>query len=261
MESYFETDYGKLYNGDCVEVMGELPDKSIDLVVTSPPYNCGIEYDSYNDNLEWGDYYAWCEKWLKGIYRLLKDDGRFCLNHYLSLGQSNNRHAPLMKLNEMALQIGFQHHGLAIWTDITLTKRTAWGSWLSASAPYVNSPYEGILILYKERWKRDKSGESTIDKDRFMKLCTGIWDMRTEMNGLTKANFPLDLPLNCIDLLSYVGDVVLDPFAGSGTTLIASEMRKRRWVGIELSEKYCKTATNRIKVVSEQTDLTTYGVV
>jgi len=95
----------------------------------------------------------------------------------------------------------------------------------------------------------------TIDMD------FGDWDMRTEMNGLTKANFPLELPLNCIDLLSYVGDVVLDPFSGSGTTLISSEMRKRKWVGIELSEKYCKIAMNRIKVVSEQNVLTDYGVV
>jgi site-specific DNA-methyltransferase (adenine-specific) len=117
------------------------------------------------------------------------------------------------------------------------------------------------LILYKGRWKKDQSGESTIDKERFMKLCTGVWDMRTEMNGLTKANFPLELPLNCIDLLSYVGDVVLDPFSGSGTTLISGEMRKRKWIGIELSEKYCKIAMNRIKVVSEQDVLTDYGVV
>ena len=257
---YYESNLGILYNGDCTEILKKVESNSVDLVVTSPPYNCGIDYDVYDDNKEWVQYYEWCYEWMGQIYRVLKDDGRFCLNHYLSLGQSNNRYAPLMKLNELAMELEFKHHSIAIWTDITLTKRTAWGSWLSASAPYVNSPYEGILILYKNEWKKQREGESTIDKERFMKLCTGIWDMQTEMNGLTKANFPLELPLNCIDLLSYVGDTVLDPFAGSGTTCVASEMRKRKWMGIELSTNYCKIATRRIKHVAEQTELTSYVI-
>src|SRR3990167_8130622 len=205
----------KIIQGDCLEVMKEIPDKSVDLVITSPPYNVGIEYDEWNDNLLWDDYYAWCEKWLKEILRILKDDGRFCLNHYLSLGQSGNRHAPLMKLNEMAEQIGFKHHGIAIWTDITLTKRTAWGSWLSASAPYLNSPYEGILVLYKNVWKKLFDGESTISKEMFMECASGVWNMPTDKEKLTKATFPQSLPARCINFFSYKGEVVFDPFLGS----------------------------------------------
>jgi len=136
----------------------------------------------------------------------------------------------------------FKHHGLAIWTDITLTKRTAWGSWLSASAPYVNSPYEGILILYKERWKKADNGISTISKEDFMKLTTGVWNMAPDHKRLTLATFPEELPSNCINLLSYENDIILDPFMGSGTTGVVARKLKRNFIGIEIDPGYVKIA-------------------
>ena len=236
----------KIYHGDCLELFKLIDDNSVDLVVTSPPYNIGINYDVHNDNMDWINYYNWCKKWMKEIFRVLKTDGRFCLNHYLSCGQSGSRHSPLMDLNWIAKKIGFKHHGLAVWTDRTLTKRTAWGSWKSASAPYVNSPYEGILILFKGNWKKLNEGESTISSKKFMELCSGIWNMQPEMNGKTMANFPIQLPLNCIELLSFKGDLILDPFMGSGTTGYACKIRERNWIGFELSENYCKIAEKRL---------------
>src|SRR3990167_10104548 len=115
----------KIYLGDALEVLKQWPDGFVDLIITSPPYNCGIRYDNWNDRMKWNDYYNWCEQWLKELLRVLKKDGRLCLNHYLSLGsgehgykvgiknntyQDDNfisRHAPLMKLNEIAERIGF----------------------------------------------------------------------------------------------------------------------------------------------------------
>jgi len=230
--------------GDALEKLQDIPDNSIDLIVTSPPYNIGIEYDNWDDRMPWGLYYEWCRRWLEECYRILKPDGRMCLNHYLSCGQSDNRHAPLMKLNCIAEEIGFKHHGLAVWYDTTLTKRSAWGSWLSPSAPYINSPFEGILVLYKERWKKDRIGKSEITKKEFMEACSGIWKIQPEKDREHPAPFPLELAERCIRMFSWEGDVVLDPFCGKGTTCVAAKRLNRKYIGIDISDKYCGMARN-----------------
>jgi DNA modification methylase len=120
-------DFNQIYNEDCITGMQKLSDNCIDLCVTSPPYNLGVKYDVYNDWMEWDDYYAWCELWLQEVYRVLKPDGRFCLNHYLSCGTSKTRSAPLLNLNCICNKIGFKHHGISVWDERTLTKYQAWG--------------------------------------------------------------------------------------------------------------------------------------
>jgi site-specific DNA-methyltransferase (adenine-specific) len=130
--------------------------------------------------------------------------------------------------------------------DITLTKRTAWGSWLSASAPYINSPFEGVLILYKDRWKRDTKGVSTISKDEFIEACHGIWKIQPERNREPPAAFPVALPRRCINLLTYEGDIILDPFNGSGSSSVAAKETGRRYIGFELSPNYCEYANKRL---------------
>jgi len=245
---YYRTEKGVLYCGDCLEIMQKLPKESIDFVFTSPPYNLGIEYNNYNDNKPYNEYLQWCEKWGRSLYKLLKIDGRFCLNHYLSCGKSDFRFAPLMDLNWIFQQIGFKHHGLAVWWDITISKYTAWGSWLSASAPYINSPLEGILILYKNQWKKQKMGQSTISRDLFVELTKGIWKVSPETNRKHPAPFPVKLVENAICLLTYIEDLVLDPFVGSGTTAVACERLNRKWIGIEINPEYCEIAKRRIEV-------------
>jgi len=242
-----------IYCGDCLELFKSVDSKSIDLVVTSPPYNVGIEYDVHNDNMAWEDYYRWSEKWMREVYRVLKPDGRFCLNHYLSMGQSSNRHSPLMDLNYIGVNfVGFKHHGLAVWWDITITKRTAWGSWLSASAPYINSPLEGVLILYKDSWKLARRGDSTVTKEEFMEACSGIWKLQPERNREFPAPFPVSLPARCINMFTYRGDTVLDPFSGSGSTAVAAKQFERRYIGFEISDKYCKMARDRLNRISSK---------
>jgi len=225
-----------------------MEDGSVDLVFTSPPYNIGISYDVYNDNQPWDEYYEWCKEWLKELFRVLKDDGRCCIVHYLSLGKANNRHSPLMEINHIALDLGYKHHGLAIWWDITLTKLTAWGSWLSASAPYINSPFEGILIMYKDKWKKKSKGKTSISKEEFMEACSGIWKIPPERKRKHPAPFPVALAERAIKLLSYEGDIVFDPFCGSGTTLVAAKKLNRSYIGMDISEKYCDMARKRLMV-------------
>jgi len=246
----------KIICGDCIEIMQKLPHNCIDLVVTSPPYNINIKYDNYNDDLIWDKYYFWCKKWMKEINRILKDDGRACIIHYLSYGNSQNRQMPIMELNNIAIKEGLKHYGLAIWWDITLCKKTAWGSWLSASQPYINSPLEGILILYKNKIKKEKEGKTQINKGEFMESCGGIWKIKPENNKNIEhpAPFPIELASRCIKLLSWENDIVLDPFIGSGTTAIAAKLLNRNYIGMDISHKYCNIARKRLL----QDDLTTY---
>jgi site-specific DNA-methyltransferase (adenine-specific) len=93
--------------------------------------------------------------------------------------------------------------------------------------------------MYKKDWKKHNKGKTTIDKRDFVDLTRGIWKLNTECRGLTKANFPVDLPEKCIRLLSYEGDVILDPFMGSGTTAESCLRTNRKYIGFEISKKYC----------------------
>jgi len=240
----------KIYNMDCIEFLQKIEDNSINLIITSPPYNLDIEYDSCNDNLPWDDYLKWCENWLKECYRVLKDDGRICINHYIAVGRAGyekKSEFPLMDFRNIQKKIGFNVHKIAIWSDTTISKLTAWGSWLSASSPYINTPYEGILISYKNQWKKQNKGISTITKNEFIEGVSGVWKIQPDTKSLTKASFPVKLPERCINLLTYKNDLVLDPFIGSGTTAIAAKKTERNFIGCELSSNYCEIAEKRLK--------------
>lgn len=237
--------YNSVICGDCLSELKKFPDECVDFVLTSPPYNVGINYGVYNDNLPIKKYFEWCSCWIKEIFRVLTYRGRFALVHCLSCGKANERFSPLMNLNCIAEEIGFKHHGLAIWWDTTLTKRTAWGSWLSSAAPYINSPFEGIDILYKGEWKRQgEKGELT--KDEFMMACSGIWKISPEKNREHPAPFPRQLSDLAIKMFTNKNDVVLDPFCGSGTTLVSAKALGRKYVGIELNPSYCKMTEKRL---------------
>lgn len=148
-------------------------------------------------------------------------------------------------IQQIQIELGFNVHKLCLWEDSTRKKFTAWGSYLSASAPYINTPYEGILISYKKQWKKKSKGESSIDKDMFMQGVGGIWKLGTT-RGRTKACFPEKLPEMCIQLLTYKGDTVLDPFMGSGTTAKVAKELGRNFIGFEISENYCEIANERL---------------
>jgi site-specific DNA-methyltransferase (adenine-specific) len=243
---YHDEQYGiTIYHGDCRDILPHL--EPVDLVLTSPPYNLGIAYESYNDKVDFVEYYKFMTGWLSVLFNNTKDGTRLCLNHYLSYGTADNREAPLMKINVIAESIGWKHHGIAIWNDITLAKRTAWGSWLSASSPYINSPFEGILFLYKNNWKKINGGESDIDPATFMMACSGNWKINPEKRIDHPAPFPIGLPTICIKLLSYITDTILDPFMGSGTTLVAAKQLGRKAIGIEIEKKYCDIAIERLR--------------
>lgn len=246
-----------LLNQDVIEGLRSLPDHSVDLVMTSPPYNCGIAYDSWDDSRPWEQYLTWTREWLTEVKRVLKPDGRFAINHLVEMGvpangkKNGRRVSPQVELYRIITDLGMPIVAQPMWADLTRSTLTSWGSWMSASAPYIYNPMEVILIGSRgEQWKkvRDKKdpGVNTISKEDFMKGVAGVWNITPETRGLTMANFPVALPRLCIELLTFQGDVVLDPFMGSGTTAIAALMTGRHYVGIEISPAYHAAAGQRI---------------
>jgi len=224
-----------------------IPRGSIDLIVTSPPYNVRIAYSAVRDDISYADYLDFTGKWLKKAYSLMKPDGRMCLNIPLdkNLGGQQSVYADILSL---AKACGWRYHATVIWNEQNISRRTAWGSWLSARAPYVIAPVETIAILYHETWKKAEAGVSDITRDEFIGWTNGVWTFSGEKKGRANhpAPFPLELPTRCIKLFTYVGDTVLDPFMGSGTTLLACRNLKRRGIGVDIDPAYCEVAEKRL---------------
>jgi site-specific DNA-methyltransferase (adenine-specific) len=245
---YFESENISIFKDDILKI-DSIQNNSVDLIVTSPPYNIDIHYNSHPDNLTYEEYLEFTRKWLKRCYDLVKDDGRLCLNIPLDKNKGGQQSVGA-DITKIAKDVGWKYHSTIIWNEGNISRRTAWGSYMSASAPYIIAPVELILILYKNNWKKiSGSKKSDITKEEFIQWTNGVW----VFNGESKkkighpAPFPIELPRRCIKLFSYVGDTILDPFLGSGTTLIASYLNNRIGIGIDVDEEYCDLAINRLK--------------
>jgi site-specific DNA-methyltransferase (adenine-specific) len=256
---FFETENGILYNGDCLEVLNTFDDESIDLMITSPPYNVGIDYDSWDDKMKLDEYIFFIKKTLSTLKKKLKKCGRFAINipYEVKIKHDNNKRISLLcEYYQIIKDVGLNYNTIIDLEEKhpQRVKYTAWGSYLSASAPYIYNPKECVLIGYNEVWKKTYKGESDIEKEEFVNLVSGKIYYRPETRKLTKANFSLDIPNNIIKGLSYKNDLILDIFMGSGTTALSAEKLGRRWIGIEISENYCNFIKNRLSNIQKEID-------
>ncbi len=238
----------KVYQNDFIKADLSRYIGEVNLIITSPPYNLSIDYGKHNDNLKYEDYLNFTEKWLKKAYQLLSDDGRICVN--IPLDKNKNGLKPIYAdFVEIAKKVGFNYQSTIVWNEQNISRRTAWGSWLSASAPYVIAPVEMIVTMYKKQWKRLKKGVSTIEKNEFIEWTNGVWEFSGESKKRIghPAPFPLELPKRCIKLFSYKDDLILDPFLGSGTTLLSAYKEERKAIGVEIDKNYVNLAIDRLK--------------
>ena len=240
----------KIIHGSC-ERMQELPDNCLHLMVTSPPYNVSKEYDA---DLSLEEYLDLLRRVFSEVYRVLVDGGRACIN-VCNLGRQPCIPIPHY-VSKMMIDIGFNMRSEIVW-DKKFSGRssTCWGSWKSASNPILRNTHESILILSKGNYKRERTKEEkcikkdTITGEQFVEWTGSIWTMRTESARRIghPAPFPVELPYRLIQLYSFTGDIVLDPFMGSATTAIAALQSERNYVGYETNQQYIDVAIRRIR--------------
>lgn len=236
------------------ENMKELPDNSTHLMITSPPYNVSKEYD---EDLSLKEYLQLLENSFKETYRVLVNGGRACIN-VANLGRKP--YIPLSDyISKMMINIGFNMRGEIIWNKAaSASPSTAWGSWQSAANPTLRDIHEYILVFSKGEYKREKGKkENSITKEQFIEWTKSIWTMNAESARRIghPAPFPLELPYRLIQLYSFKGDIILDPFMGSGTTAVSAIKSERKFVGYDISQEYIDLAEKRLNPYLKQTVL------
>ncbi len=237
------------------ESMDELPDNSVHLMVTSPPYNVGKTYD---EDLTLDEYRAFMRRVMAEVYRVLVPGGRACLN-VANLGR--RPYLPLHAfLIEDMLELGFLMRGEIIWDKASsASPSTAWGSWCSPQNPTLRDTHEYILVFSKYTFNRPKveGRVATITRDEFLEFTKSVWRFGAEQASKVghPAPFPVELPYRCIQLYTYSGEVVLDPFMGSGTTAVAALKAGRIFVGYEIEPQYMRIIQSRVEALLAQKSL------
>lgn len=250
MMEFYKDNFVKLYCADARDMLKFIPPESVHLVVTSPPYNVGKNYTGHNDSLPWQEYLGLVENVFRECYQVLVKGGRIAVNVPSCAKQSTDSRYAFMAVDthNLLAKIGFLPREWITWVKrFELYNGTSWGSWKSPSNPYLRDCCEYIIVMGKEIDKLE--GEKTkidITKEEFLRYTTNVWEIRPETSvNPHPAPFPEELAYRLIKLYTYQGNVVLDPFMGSGTVPYVAKKTNRKGIGIDISKEYCLLAKNR----------------
>lgn len=232
---------------DALTALKKMEDNTVDIVLTSPPYNFDMEYDEHNDKDEASEYLNTLVSIFDECIRVMKSGGRMIINIQPNYKEYYPTHH---HITTAMIERGLIWRGEIIWLKNNLKKLTAWGSWKSPSCPYLSYPFEFIEVFSKDTLKHSGNKDDIdITKEEFIEYVNGHWSIAPETR-MKKFNhpamFPEELARRCIKLFSYKNDLVLDPFNGAGTTTLVAHELDRRYIGIDISEEYCKIAEERI---------------
>jgi len=256
-DSFFEKTYNDFsINFKCMDVEKYIKALSIPihLVVTSPPYNCNIKYDSHDDNMAWVDYEKWLSRVFKLIFKKIVDGGRVVLNFPIFIKNEGGRKSLCSVFEAILISAGFELMDYITWVKAkdekeaigTAGRSTAWGSWLSPSSPNARPISELILIAKKPGKYLSENKESTITVDEFKASTISAWFFNGASSKYHPATFPPELAIRAINLYSYKHDNVLDPFMGIGSSAVGCLRTHRNFYGCDISKNYVRAAASRI---------------
>lgn len=249
----------KIHLGKWEEVVLQIPDNSIDIIITSPPYDVKLgnnkwnhnKYDNYSDDMPYDEYLEWMGKCFKECYRVLKSGGRAAIN----IGDRNqSKEVTHVDFIVKMREIGFLMLCPIVWNKSQIGSRTAWGSYRSPSMPCFPTPFEYIIVMCKDSLRHDGDpNKITVTAEEFQTNANALWTFPPE-TGMKKlydhpAVYPEELPRRLIQQLTYEDDIVLDCFSGAGTTCAVAKKLRRKYIGIEMSEKYYNKSLVRLSEI------------
>ncbi len=249
-----EDSVNKIVCADSLDYLKTLPDNCIDIIITSPPYNFGLDYENHNDTSHWNQYYDMLFKIFKECIRVLKYGGRFVVNVQPLYSDYIPTHHII---SSFFIQQKMIWKGEIIWEKNNYNcKYCSWGSWKSPASPYLKYTWEFVEVFCKGNLKKPGSKENIdINEEEFKQWVVAKWSIAPERNMKEyghPAMFPEQLVERVLKLFSYKNDVVLDPFNGAGTTTVVAKRLHRRYLGIDISREYCDTALKRLEAETEQ---------
>jgi site-specific DNA-methyltransferase (adenine-specific) len=253
----YQDPLASVLQGDCARLLEADAQLEANLIVTSPPYSLGVDYGQagYADDQPYAQYLDWVRTWSSTLLEVAAPDGRACINIPLDTNKGGKRaiYADYLRIFQ---EVGWSYQTTIVWNEQNISRRTAWGSWLSPSAPFVTAPVEMIAVFHKgTSFRRPATAgrRGDITRDEFLAWTLGTWTFAGANPRRVghPAPFPHELPRRLIKLYTYPDDLVLDPFAGSGTTLVAATRLGRRCMGVEINPAFCDlTVRNLLSAAS-----------
>lgn len=269
--------YDNIYLGKWEDHIVNIPSCSIDLIVTSPPYNISLgidnkhkkdSYDGYEDNMPYSKYLAWMTKLFTECNRVLKRGGRLAINIADAANGSTPTHVDFTNIL-LSMHLGtcwdyklykdcygfeqFEMITTIVWDKGQIGNAVSWGSFQSPSQPSFPTQFEFIIVVGKGTKKHQGNGDISVSKENFIRNSKALWKFPPESGMMQRydhpAVFPEELPRRLIDQLTYVGDIILDPFSGSGTTCAVAKEMERHYIGFEMSEKYHAKSVERLSLI------------
>ncbi|MCS7318014.1 MAG: site-specific DNA-methyltransferase [Candidatus Dojkabacteria bacterium] len=244
--------------GDSEKILKDIDDNMFDFVFTSPPYNINKAYEGYNDNLDQNEYLSKMKSIFSECFRVLKPNRKIAVNLAFAMKDQKNEEIKFVFYDIVRIinEVGFNPSDFILWIKsnknsfVNGSSSVAWGSWMSAKAPVIRADAEAIFIFSKGSYKREDKGESTMSREEFLEYTRNVWFVQPERTKYSHVcPYPKELAKRLIKLYTYKNDFILDPFCGSGTTLVAAAEIERNFLGIDISEHYVKIALERIQNV------------